>query len=686
MEATKVWQKAKGYCEEDSLSHLERAYDLARRINPERADYSLDIAYILAEMGMDVASLQASLLLDTSGELLKEVEDSLGVETRRLIEETAKLNVAFKGGERGGTKVEGMRKMLISIADEPRVVLIWLATRLALMRHLKTVPTKRRQEVAQETLDVYAPLSHRLGVWELKWQLEDLSFLYLEPVRYRYIQGLLRKGKKEREVFLSRAISVLKSKLAQGDFKSEVMGRPKNIYSISQKMERYSGEGKGFNHIRDILALRILVGNVVDCYYALGMVHSLWHPILSEFNDYIASPKENGYQSLHTTVMCFGTTPLEIQIRTFDMHRSAEYGIAAHYRYKGEGGGLEGKVSFLRQALELRKEFPEIDLPRINELLAEQILVYTPKGDIVELPPGSTPLDFAYRIHTELGHHCTGAKINGKLSSLNSHLKSGDTVDIIQGREAKPSLDWLNSDLGYLNTSHAREKVRQWFRKREKMEAQGKGREILERELKKLGIVENAEQIAKLLNYERADVLYAALGCGEITTAQIALKLEQKEAPPEKEVKLAPRSAGEIWGRGELLKRLAGCCHPIPGDEIVGYVTRGRGITIHRLDCPNILHEEERERLIPLSWGEVQRVYPVDIQIEAWDRVGLFRDITTLIASEGINISHMNTNQHDDSTVIISFTLEIEGVSHLVHILSRIESIPEVKSVVRMTE
>jgi GTP pyrophosphokinase len=686
MQATQLWQKVKGYGGEDNLPHLERAYSLAQRLNPEGVEHSLEVAYILAEMGMDVASLQASLFVDTPGELLGEVEDSLGAEIVRLIEEVAKLNIAFKSGEKGAARVEGVRKMLISIADEPRVVLIWLAARLALMRHLKAVPPERRREIAQETLDVYAPLSHRLGIWELKWQLEDISFLYLEPVRYRYIQGLLRKGRKEREVFLSRTISVLKSKLAQGDFKSEVTGRTKNIYSISQKMERYAGEGKGFGHIRDILALRILVGNVADCYHALGIVHSLWHPILSEFNDYIASPKENGYQSLHTTVMCFGTTPLEIQIRTFDMHRTAEYGIAAHYKYKGEGGGLEEKVSFLRQALKLQKEFPEIDLPKVDELLAEQILVYTPKGDIVELPPGSTPLDFAYRIHTDLGHRCTGAKVNGKLSPLNSHLKSGDTVDIIPGKEAKPSLDWLNPDLGYVNTSHAREKVRQWFRKREKMEAQSKGREILEGELKKLGIVESADEIAHLLNYERADALYAALGCGEITTAQIALKLEQKEAPPEKEVKLAPRSAGEIWGRGELLKRLAGCCHPIPGDEIVGYVTRGRGITIHRLDCPNIVHEEEVERLIPLSWGEVQRVYPVDIQIEAWDRVGLFRDITTLISSEGINISHVSTSQYDDSTVIILLTLEIEGVSHLAHILSRIENIPEVKSVLRINK
>ncbi len=686
MEAEALWQKVKEYCDEDSLSHLKRAYNLTQRINPEGMEHSLETTYILAEMGIDAVSLQVALLLGIPGELLEEAETDLDPGVKRLIEKAAQLNTVFKGEERGGTKVEGIRKMLISIVDEPRVVLIWLAARLALMRHLKTIPPKRRREIARETLDIYAPLSHRLGIWELKWRLEDLSFSYLEPVRYRYIQGLFKKGRKESETFLSQAISVLKSELTQNNLKSEVGGRPKNTYSISQKMERYSQEGKGFDHIHDILALRILTDNVADCYHALGIIHGLWHPILSEFNDYIASPKENGYQSLHTTVMCFGTTPLEIQIRTFNMHQSAEYGIASHYRYKGEEEGLEGKANLLRWALEWQKEFPEIDLGEMKELLSEQILVYTPKGDIIELPHGSTPLDFAYRIHTELGHHCTGAKVNGKLSSLNSHLKSGDMVAITQGKEAKPSLDWLNLDLGYLNTSHAREKVRQWFRKQEKAEAQGKGRELLEKELKRLGIVENADQIARLLNYERADMLYAALGCGEITPTQIASKLEQREVPPEKEVKLAPRSAEEIWGRGELLKRLAGCCHPIPGDEIVGYITRGRGITIHRIDCPNILREEERERLIPLSWGKVRRVYSVVIQVEAWDRVGLFRDITTLISSEGTNISHMSTSQSDDSTVSMLLTLEIEGVSRLAHILSRIESIPEVKSVLRMTE
>ena len=477
---------------------------------------------------------------------------------------------------------------------------------------------------------------------------------------------------------------------------AEISGRPKHIYSIYQKMERYEKIGKHFDEIYDLLALRVTVESVQECYTAVGVIHSLWHPLTDTFDDYIANPKPNGYQALHTAVLCLGATPLEVQIRTHEMHHIAEYGVAAHWRYK-EGGKMdlqfEDRVAWLRQLIEWHRELSGAEefLESVKtDIFIDQVFVYTPKGEIKDLPRGATPLDFAYRVHTDLGHRCIGAKINGKLVPLSYELKNGDVIEIVSSKAPRgPSLDWLNPNVGFVHTSHAKAKIRQWFNKREKTESVERGRQILDKELRRLGIQTERQALAGLFNLSNLDDFLAALGNGNITAHQIVLKLAAQEekskqvAEPSAPTRIAPSSV-LVLGVGDLMTNLAQCCHPVPGDKIIGYITRSRGVAIHREDCGNIINEDEKERLIPVEWGQSDLLYPVKVQVDAWDRVGLMRDISTVVAEEKVNITSMNLANGTTQRVAIFLSLETKGLAHLSQILKKIDGVKGVISVSRI--
>jgi GTP pyrophosphokinase len=508
---------------------------------------------------------------------------------------------------------------------------------------------------------------------------------------------LIAGKRAERESFIAEVSQILCQELDKAGTEAKVYGRPKHIYSIYQKMGKYDAEGKNFGDIHDLSALRVLVDSISDCYKSLGVIHNFWRPIPEEFNDFIANPKDNGYQALHTTVMCQGKTPLEIQIRSHDMHRVNEYGVAAHWLYKeGKAGEqFNDEIAWLRQIGDWREELDSEEfLESIKtDILVDRVFVYTPKGEIKELPRGATPLDFAFRIHTDLGYRCIGAKVNGRLEPFNYTLKNGDVVEIMASKVDKgPSLDWLNPELGYIKTSHARSKVRQWFNKQERSQCIEAGKQIWDRELKRLGIgLPGVDKVARLLDYDDADDLFAALGSGSINSSQIMLKLSGELEPTREGVEVLPTRkvspvSINVLGVGDLLTRLANCCHPLPGDKIIGYITQGRGITVHQRDCLNIVNEQEKERLVKVEWGDVAQVYPVMMQVDAWDRVGLIRDISAIIAEEGINLSEVSMSNHRDDSVTLHFTLEVKSAAQLSKIISRIYSVWNVVNVMRKGE
>ncbi len=708
MNFSQLLQKVKGYLPPEKITIIEDAYNFAeeahrgqlRESGGPYLEHPLQTALILAELQLDASSLAAALLHDipeNCGLPVKAIEERFGPEVGKLVEGVTKLGkVSLSSGmvAKAG-QAENLRKMLVAMAEDLRVVFIKLADRLHNMRTLDALPLEKQRSIAQETLEIYAPLAHRLGIWELKWQLEDLSFRYLELEKYRRIARLVASRRTQRESFITQAINILKREFEKAGLKAEISGRPKHIYSIYQKMERYSTLGRQFDDIHDLLALRVLVDTVADCYSALGIIHSLWHPLPEEFNDYVANSKPNGYQSLHTTVMCLGTTPLEIQIRTREMHHIAEYGVAAHWRYKeGEKKDMrfEERVAWLSQLVEWHRELAGAEefLESVKtDIIIDQVFVYTPKGEIKDLPKGSTPLDFAYRVHTELGHRCVGAKVNGRLVPFNYELKNGDVVEIVTSKVAKgPSLDWLNPDLGYVKTSQAQTKIRQWFNKRARTENVERGRELLDKELKHLGVKIERQELASLFNYSNVDDFLAAIGNGVITAHQIVLKLAaQREEPRVPAGATPPKpvpSTVQVLGVGDLVTHLAQCCHPVPGDGIIGYVTRNRGVTIHRKDCYNVIHEDEKERLVPAEWGDTDSLYPVSIEVEAWDRVGLMRDITTVVAEEKVNIVSVNVVSHGDQGTSVFFTLETKGLAQLSRLLKKIEAVKGVLSATRI--
>ncbi len=702
--------RAKQYISPEKVAVIEKAYQFAveahagqeRKSGGPFIEHPVHVALTLAELQLDGSALAAALLHDVPEDTktpLAVIESQFSPEVARLVDGVTKLGRLSSREHiaRSEGQAENLRKMLLAMAQDLRVVFIKLADRLHNMQTLEFLPPEKQRSIARETLDIYAPLAHRLGIWELKWQLEDLSFMYLEPRKFQHVEKLLSAKSLQREDFISHAINVLREEFTRAGIKAEVSGRPKHIFSIFQKTEKYAALGKDFDDIHDLIAIRVLVNTREECYSALGIVHGLWHPLPDQFNDYIANPKPNGYQSLHTTVMYEGKTPLEVQIRTNEMHRVSEFGVAAHWRYKeGDTKGLhyEERIGWLRQLIEWHRELSGAEefLESVKtDIFIDQVFVYTPKGEIKDLPKGATPLDFAYRIHTDLGHRCIGAKVNGRLVPLSFQLNNGDIVEIMTTKaERGPSRDWLNPVLGYVMTSHAKEKIRQWFKKQERTVNIDRGRELLEKAMRQLGInLNERDRLVTIFNYDNVEDFYAAIGEGGITPHQIALKLTAQEQQPRIITPSTAKpsvSAIKVRGVGDLLTHLAQCCHPVPGDAIIGYVTRTRGVSVHRKDCYNVLHEDEIERLVAVEWGESASLFPVKVQVEAWDRVGLMRDIGAIVAEEKINITTLNLTNNPDHSISFSFSLETANLVQLSKILSKLEGIKGVVSAVRIDD
>lgn len=694
----------------EDVELIHRAYEMAcdAHANAERISgeayiiHPLNVAAILANLHMDTETIAAALLHDVPEDTeytSADIHRAFGPNIATLVDGVTKLGqIGQPAGASGDLRrAESLRKLILATADDVRVVLIKLADRLHNMLTLGALPSEKRQRIAQETMDIFAPLANRLGVWQIKWALEDLAFRYLRPDVYKELGTLLAQRREERERYVDNVIDMLGRELDKSGIVAEVSGRPKHIYSIWRKMQR---KGIGLDQIYDVHGVRVIVPEVRDCYAALGVVHTLWSPIPGEFDDYIATPKDNLYRSLHTAVVGSDGHALEVQIRTREMHRTAEYGIAAHWRYKEPGvkpdKEFEEKVAWLRQILEWREDVTDayefVDSLK-TDLFQDRVYVFTPKGDIIDLPAGSTPIDFAYHVHTEVGHRCRGARVNGKLVSLNHQLKNGDQVEIITAKRGGPSRDWLNPNLNYVKTSRARSKIRRWFRQQDMELNIALGRQVLEKELRRLNISRSHEDIAQRFHYEKVDDFLAALGYGEINSQQVATKVleldreqqeEQEKAvtPLELPRKRAPALVIEgmkVRGTGHLLTTLGRCCNPLPGDDIIGYITRGRGITIHRQDCSNVLASHEPERLIEVDWGEASPTYQVMISVRAYDRPGLLRDITTLVADEEVNLAQAAaTVNRSDNTSLFTATLEVSSATQLARILARIEGLPNV--------
>ncbi len=710
MEFNRLLEKAREYLPSEKIAVVEEAYKFAAEKHKGQVrlsgdpflEHPLQTAYILAELQLDSGSLAAALLHDIpeeTGVPIADISARFGPEIAKLVDGVTKLgkvSLTNPGAPASASQAENLRKMLVAMAEDLRVVFIKLADRLHNMRTLSHLPKDRQLRNAQETLDIYAPLAHRLGIWELKWQLEDLSFQYLKPQEYARVARLVDLRRNQREKFIERAIELLKKEFDHAGLAADISGRPKHLYSIYQKMEKYSAAGRDFGDIYDLFALRVLVGSKDECYIAMGIIHNLWHPLPDSFDDYIGNPKPNGYRGIHTAVMCLGTTPLEIQIRSREMHHIDEYGAAAHWSYKSGGKidmQFEERVAWLRQIIEWHRELSGAEefLESVKtDIFIDQVFVYTPNGEIKDLPKGATPLDFAYRVHTDLGHRCVGAKVNGKLEPFNYILKNGDIVEIISSKNPRgPSLDWLNPNLGFVNTSHARAKIRQWFNKQERTENIERGKQILDKEIRRLGIKTERQTLAELFGYESLDDFLAAVGNGSVTAHQIVLKLaaQEEKAPGVVEV-AAPKSTAsmvQVLGVGDLMTSIAQCCHPVPGDKIIGYITRSRGVSIHREDCHNVVNEDEKERLVPVAWGQSDdHFYPVNIQVEAWDRVGLMRDIATVVAEEKVNITSVNLGDSVGGTTSMFLTLETKGLAQLSQILKKIDGVKGVISVSRV--
>ena len=709
--------KAGEYLPADRVKLIEDAYEFAERAHDGQMrasgdpyiQHPLHAAIIIADLQLDAGSIAGALLHDVQedcGVKPEEIERRFGPDVARLVEGATKLSrLEHRAQSSTGTlQAENLRKMFLAMAEDVRVVIVKLADRLHNMRTLDFKAPDSQRRTAQETMEIYAPLASRLGIWQLKWELEDLSFRHLEPESYREIAALVASKRVTRERYIAQVETILREALDNQNIQAEVSGRAKHIYSIYQKIHRYAEQGKSFSEIYDLLAMRVLVESVSDCYNALGVAHSLWRPIPGQFDDYIANPKESMYQSLHTTVMCLGARPLEVQIRTYEMHRLAEYGVAAHWRYK-EGSKrdiqFEERMAWLRSLLEWQRDLSAADdfVESVKaDLFRDQVFIFTPKGEIKDLPAGSTPLDFAYRIHTDLGHHCVGAKVNGRLVSLNTQLQNGDIVQIMKSKTLRgPSRDWLNANLGYVKTSHAHEKIRQWFKRQERAENIDRGRELLEKELRRLGmsISERQDDLLKLFHYENLDDFLAAIGFGGVNTQQISLRLASLTQSETEPVLPPPQGDGrrqtiapsiQVLGSGDLLTQISRCCGPVPGDNIIGYVTRSRGVSIHRRDCSNVVHADEPERLIEVSWGSQEQSYPVAVRIEAYDRVGLLRDISQLVADEKVNMAGVHTQEHGDRTTSVYVTLEIAGIEQLTRLLNKAEMIRGVISASRLRE
>ncbi|RIK33705.1 MAG: (p)ppGpp synthetase [Chloroflexi bacterium] len=675
--------------------------------------HPIAVTRILAELNMDSDTLLAGLLHDVAEDTefpIDYIRELFGSTVAMLVDGVTKLKRIneLSNAQQGisNTKAESLRKMFLAMVEDIRVVIIKLADRLHNMRTLGTQKEHKRRRIARETLDIFAPLANRLGMWRIKSELEDLSFRWLDPNSYKDLAKAMQQKQVEREKLIIRVKAELERALAEAGIPAVVTGRPKHIYSIWRKMRRKEVD---FEQIYDIHGFRVIVETEQQCYAALGVVHSLWRPIPGEFDDYIANPKNNMYRSLHTAVLNKRDgRPMEVQIRTQEMHRIAEYGIAAHWQYKEANrydAEFQNKINWLRQLMEWRQEVTDpdefIDSMR-TDVFKDWVFIFTPQGDIVELPAGSTPIDFAYSIHTELGHRCRGANVNGRLVPLDYKLKNGDQVTIISAKRGGPSRDWLNPALEYTATQRARSKIRTWLRKQGREENIQRGREMLEKELDRLSATLTPEILAKLFNYEKVDDLLAAIGYGDVNSQQIAQRVLDHER--REQARLAAyqtvftsTSPGErrrateglvVQGVPGLLTQLGRCCHPVPGDAIVGYVTKGRGVTIHRTDCPNIktaVSKNHGSRLVDVQWvTKPDATYPVKIEISAYDRAGLVADVAGLVANEHVNMRHVEAlTGQKNNLALINAELEITDVAQLMRILTKIDRLPNIVNVRR---
>jgi GTP pyrophosphokinase len=721
---------------------ISRAYRLAEtahsgqnRVSGEPyINHCVAVASILSELRVPVDVVVAGLLHDTvedTAVTLDDIRNDFGEDVAKLVDGVTKLTqlprvsrgdqhpeedireaelrqAADRRGEpdldytagmntksrRYDLVSETLRKTFLAMGEDVRVVLIKLADRLHNMRTLGHLPEQKRLRIAQETLDIFAPLANRLGIWQMKWELEDLGFRYVNSEKYKEIAKNIAEKRLDREREMNEIIDHLTEIIAQASIKADISGRPKHIYSIYRKMVR---KGVAFDQVHDIRGVRIIVPDIPSAYSTLGVIHTHWRPIPGQFDDYIAVPKDNFYQSLHTSVLYDDGKTLEIQIRTPEMHQNAELGIAAHWRYKESAprdDAFEKKILWFRSLMEWKQDVEDagefVDSLK-TDVFQDRVYIFTPKGDIYDLPAGSTPIDFAYHVHTDIGHRCRGAKVNGKLVSLDYVLRTGEQVEILTAKRGGPSRDWLNPNLGLVKTQRAKAKIRYWFKKQAREQNINQGRDLLEKELRRLGLGDiNIEQLAHQFDYRTVDDLYVAIGCGDVPLIRIANQLMQNEQDEEGlkfGTRIIPDTVVEshdtitVVGLKGLLTTIARCCNPVPGDEIVGYVTRGRGATIHRTDCPNILRLRERERLVRVAWGEPKRTYPVSVRVKAYDRDGLARDVSNLVANEGINMGLVQAGVNHGSKLslaVLDLVLEVKDIDQLTRVLTRIEALPNV--------
>lgn len=692
----------------DAFAFAQEAHGEQKRESGEPfVSHPLGVAEILVSLQMDDITVAASLLHDVVEDTevtLEEIQERFGPEVAALVDGVTKLSrLPFQSKQE--QQAESLRKMFLAMARDIRVIIIKLADRLHNMRTLRNLPVERQKKIARETLEIYAPLTHRLGMYKLKWELEDLALRYLEPKEYYNLVQLVKKKRQERERYINEVMDTLQSQLKELKIQAKIEGRPKHFYSIYQKMVE---KGREFTEIYDLIAIRVIVESVKDCYAVLGIVHTLWKPVPGRFKDYIAMPKSNQYQSLHTTVIGPGGEPFEIQIRTWEMHHTAEYGVAAHWRYK-EGGGedkFEDKISWLRQLLEWQREMKDaqdfLETLKID-LFEDEVFVFTPKGDVKSLPAGSTPVDFAYSVHSDIGHRCTGAKVNGKLVPLNTKLKNGDIVEIITSKNSKPSGDWLS----FIKTSKARSKVRQYVRETQKQQATEDGRELLEKEARKYNfeprevlLAEKLAELARKHGYADTDDLYAAIGFGRLTANQTLEKLvgseklkkqkqslrQERQLERQKRLglkgKARPSQGVRAPGLDNLLIRFSRCCNPVPGDDIVGYITRGRGVSVHRKDCPNLgTLSTEKGRIIEVFWeGTGQSSYPVELEVLAEDRVNLLSNIMLAVSEMKTNIVAVHGRTLKNKQAQIDLVVDIKDLEHMQAIIAQLQNVEGVLS------
>ena len=709
---------------------VQRAYRTAEGAHREQKrqsgepyiNHCLSVASILADLRVPPEVVVAGLLHDTVEDTTVTLEDirrDFGNTVANLVNGVTKLTNlprVSRGDQHAGKdadnntepqdeqtearsrkqdlKSETLRKTFLAMGDDVRVVLIKLADRLHNMRTLHHTPEEKQRRIAKETLEIFAPLANRLGIWQIKWELEDLGFRYMNPKKYKEIAKNLQDKRPDREKEIENIKKDLINLLTKHNIQVEISGRPKHIYSIYKKMTR---KGKPFDLVRDVRAMRLIVPDVPSCYAALGVIHTTWRPIPGEFDDYIAAPKDNFYQSLHTAVIYDDKRPLEVQIRTAEMHQNAEYGIASHWRYK-EGGrssnkAYEERINWLRSMMEWRSEVndaQEFVEGMKTDVFQDRVYVFTPRGDIIDLSAGSTPIDFAYHVHTDIGHRCRGARVNGKLVPLHQELKTGDQVEILTAKRGGPSRDWLNSNLGLVKTQRARSKIKTWFKKQEVEQNLAQGRTTIERELQRLGVSEmNFEVMARDLGFKTPEEFFIAIGCGDLSISKVIRRFSESEENTDVLVAGTPTREStitdsvEVVGLKGLLSQMARCCRPMPGDQIVGYITRGRGATIHRQDCPNILRRKDKERLLQVDWGKVERTYPIPIKVKAYDRQGLMGDISTLLDGEGVNIGDVSVN-FNRSLADLNLVVEVKNLDQLSRILTRIENLPNVMEAQRV--